>query len=300
MTVAAAGGHSLLFIGVPGSGKSTLARRLPGLLPPLNDAEALEVATIASVSVAGFDARNFGLRPFRAPHHTASAASLVGGGSQARPGEISLAHHGVLFLDELPEFDRRVLEALREPLETGEVAVSRAARQAQYPAAFQLIAAMNPCPCGYLGDERGTCHCTLDVVERYRRRISGPLLDRLDLQIEVPRVATRALLEPQHPRPDSCTVATVVRRARELQTIRQGICNARLASAEVMRYCTPDEGGFRLIEQATEKLGLSARGYHRVLKLARTLADLAGEERVLEAHVTEAISLRKWDRRRPG
>ncbi len=300
LTVAAAGGHSLLFIGVPGSGKSTLARRLPGLLPPLNDAEALEVATIASVSVAGFDARNFGLRPFRAPHHTASAASLVGGGSQARPGEISLAHHGVLFLDELPEFDRRVLEALREPLETGEVAVSRAARQAQYPAAFQLIAAMNPCPCGYLGDERGTCHCTLDVVERYRRRISGPLLDRLDLQIEVPRVATRALLEPQHPRPDSCTVATVVRRARELQTIRQGICNARLASAEVMRYCTPDEGGFRLIEQATEKLGLSARGYHRVLKLARTLADLAGEERVLEAHVTEAISLRKWDRRRPG
>ena len=298
LTIAAAGGHSLLFIGVPGSGKSTLARRLPSLLPPLSEKEALEVAAVASASLAGFDARNFGRRPFRSPHHTASAASIVGGGTHARPGEISLAHHGVLFLDELPEFDRRVLEALREPLETGEVAVSRAARQAQYPAAFQLIAAMNPCPCGYRGDERGTCHCTPEVVERYTRRISGPLLDRLDLQIEVPRVTTRDLLEMNRPGADSSTVAAIVLQAREVQTRRQGVCNARLPLSQVMRYCTPDERGIALIERTADKLGLSARGYHRVLKLARTIADLAGEERVLERHIAEAIQMRKLDRRK--
>jgi magnesium chelatase family protein len=295
LIIAAAGGHSLLFIGVPGSGKSTLARRLPGLLPRLSEAESLEVAAIASASVAGFDARSFGLRPFRSPHHTASAASMVGGGPQARPGEISLAHHGVLFLDELPEFDRRVLEALREPLETGEVSVSRAARSAQYPAAFQLIAAMNPCPCGYLGDARGTCHCTPDVVARYRRRISGPLLDRMDIQIEVPRVTTRDMFELKAVGADTRETAAMVKGARELQVFRQGVCNARLPISDVARYCTPDDQGILVLKKATESLRLSARGYHRVLRTARTIADLASEERPSWEHVAEAIALRKLD-----
>ncbi len=296
LTIAAAGGHSLVFIGVPGAGKSTLARRLPGLLPPLTESEALEVAAVASASVAGFDARSFGVRPFRSPHHTASAASVVGGGPRARPGEISLAHHGVLFLDELPEFDRRVLEALREPLETGEVSVSRAARSAQYPAAFQLIAAMNPCPCGYLGDERGTCHCTPEVIERYKRRISGPLLDRLDMQIDVPRVTSSDMLELKATGADSRETAMMVKRARERQILRQGICNARLAISDVVRYCTPDERGLAVLKQATESLRLSARGYHRVLRMARTIADLVDEERPSWNHVAEAIALRKLDR----
>jgi magnesium chelatase family protein len=296
LLIAAAGEHSLLFVGVPGSGKSTLARRLPGLLPPLNEAEALEVAAIASASVSGFDARTFGVRPFRSPHHTASAASIVGGGPRARPGEISLAHHGVLFLDELPEFDRRVLEALREPLETGEVSVSRAARSAQYPAAFQLIAAMNPCPCGYQGDERGACHCTPDAIDRYRRRISGPLLDRLDLQIEVPRVATRDLFELKEVGPDSRETARVVRQTREIQRGRQGVCNGRLAVPDVPRFCTPDPRGVAVLEQATDRFGLSARAYHRVLRIARTIADLAGDDRPSERHVSEAIALRRLDR----
>ena len=300
LTVAAAGGHSLLFIGVPGAGKSTLARRLPGLLPPLNEAEALEVASVASASAAGFDAQSFGRRPFRSPHHTASATSIVGGGRDARPGEISLAHHGVLFLDELPEFDRRVLEALREPLETGEVFVSRSARCAQYPAVFQLIAAMNPCPCGYLGDPRGTCHCASDAVERYRRRISGPLLDRLDLQIEVPRVSTRELVELRNVGEDSRTAARRVQRARETQLRRQGVCNGRLGVSEVLRHCTPDRAGRALLERAIDGLGLSARTYHRVLRIARTIADIAGEERVTEEHVGEALSMRRLDRPPPS
>jgi magnesium chelatase family protein len=296
LTVAAAGGHSLLFIGVPGCGKSTLARRLPGLLPPLSEAEALEVAAIASASVTGFDARTFGQRPFRSPHHTASATSVVGGGAFARPGEISLAHHGVLFLDELPEFDRRVLEALREPLETGEVFVSRAARCAHYPAAFQFIAAMNPCPCGYQGDERGTCHCTPEAIDRYRRRVSGPLLDRLDLQIEVPRVTTRELLELKSLGADTRSAAQLVRRAREIAVRRQGVCNGRLAVSEVERHCSLDERGRNVLERAIERLGLSARAYHRVLRIARTIADLAEAERASAEHVAEAIEMRKLDR----
>jgi len=304
LLIAAAGGHSLLMIGVPGSGKSTLARRLPDLLPPLTEAEALEVASIASVSAAGFDARTFGRRPFRTPHHTASAAAVIGGGSRARPGEVSLAHHGVLFLDELPEFERRVLEALREPLETGEVSVSRAALQTQYPASFQLIAAMNPCPCGYLGDSRGKCHCSPDVIALYRRRISGPLLDRLDLQIEVQRVPTSELLETQHlPIPGvtpGTSIPTRVGEVRDVQTRRQGVCNARIGIGEVMRFCAPRRAGQALLEQASEKLGLSARGYHRILKVARTIADLAGEDRVGDTHVAEAIGLRILDRRPLG
>jgi magnesium chelatase family protein len=293
LMIAAAGGHSLLFIGVPGSGKSTLAHRLPSLLPQLSEAESLEVAAIASASIAGFDARSFGLRPFRSPHHTASTASIVGGGPRARPGEISLAHHGVLFLDELPEFDRRVLEGLREPLETGEVSVSRAARSAQYPAAFQFIAAMNPCPCGYLGDQRGSCHCTPEAVARYRRRISGPLLDRLDIQIEVPRVTTRDMCELKSAGANSRETALVVKGARERQMLRQGVCNARLPISEVARHCTPDEHGLNVLKKATESLHLSARAYHRVLRIARTIADLASEERPSLEHVAEAIALRR-------
>jgi magnesium chelatase family protein len=304
LLIAAAGGHSLLMIGVPGAGKSTLARRLPDLLPPMTEAEALEVASIASVSAAGFDARTFGRRPFRTPHHTASAAAIIGGGSRARPGEVSLAHHGVLFLDELPEFERRVLEALREPLETGEVSVSRAALQAHYPASFQLVAAMNPCPCGYLGDSSGRCHCSPDVIALYRRRISGPLLDRLDLQIEVQRVPTAELLEIQNlPIPGvapGTAIAARVGATREVQTRRQGVCNARIGIGDVMRFCAPRRAGQVLLEHASEKLGLSARGYHRILKVARTIADFAGEDRVGDAHVAEAIALRILDRRPLG
>ena len=302
LTVAAAGGHSLLFIGAPGAGKSSLARRLPGLLPALNEAESLEVAAIASASVSGFDARSFGRRPFRSPHHTASAIAIVGGGRYASPGEISLAHHGVLFLDELPEFDRTVLESLREPLETGEVCVSRAARRVQYPAAFQLIAAMNPCPCGYLGDPMGTCHCPPEVVTRYRRRISGPLLDRLDLQIEMPRVKARELLAAGGGVESAGTAAMAasVLHAREAQIQRQGICNARLAGQEVLRHCAPDQAGGALIDAAAEKFGLSARACHRALKVARTIADLAGERDVLAAHVGEALLMRATDRRNDG
>jgi magnesium chelatase family protein len=300
LTVAAAGGHSLLMVGVPGSGKSSLAQRLSALLPPLSEAQALEVAAVASVSAAGFDPRTFGIRPFRAPHHTASAASIIGGGSRARPGEISLAHHGVLFLDELPEFERRLLEALREPLETGEVAISRAAQQTQYPAVFQLIAAMNPCPCGYLGDERGACHCAPDAVQRYLQRISGPLLDRLDLQIDVPRVPTRELLETNGSGESSAAVAARVRIARELQIARQGICNARLNSADVARYCNPGKEGLQLAEKAADAFGLSARGYHRILKVARTIADLAGDAKPSKEHMGEAIFLRVRNSPRSG
>jgi magnesium chelatase family protein len=301
VTIAAAGGHSLLMVGVPGAGKSSLARTLPGLLPPLSEAESLEVAAIASVSPAGFDAAAFGQRPFRAPHHTASAAAIIGGGSRACPGEISLAHHGVLFLDELSEFDRRVLEALREPLETGEVAIARTAVQARYPAEFQLVAAMNPCPCGYLGDPRGTCHCSPDVIQRYRSRISGPLLDRLDLQIEVPRVpaADMEIEGRTAPRIDSGSVAPAIRRAREMQLRRQGTCNARLRPADLMRCCSIDRHAAALIERVVEQLGLSARGYHRILRLARTIADLASQDGLSATHVAEAISLRKLDRRVP-
>ena len=224
--------------------------------------------------------------------------------SPPRPGEISLAHAGVLFLDELPEFARTALEALREPLESGYITIARAALQTHYPAAFQLVAAMNPCPCGYLGDPRGKCHCSPDVIALYRRRISGPLLDRLDLQIEVHRVPTAELLETQNlPIPGidpGATIATRVGEVRDVQTRRQGVCNARIGIGEVMRFCAPLRAGQILLEHASEKLGLSARGYHRILKVARTIADLAGEDRVGDAHVAEAIGLRILDRRPLG
>ena len=297
LEIAAAGGHSLLFIGPPGTGKSMLASRLPGILPPMSEEEALQTAAVASISDTGFCASVWRRRPYRAPHHTASGVALVGGGSYPRPGEISLAHHGVLFLDELPEFDRHVLEVLREPLETGQIVVSRAARQAEFPARFQLIAAMNPCPCGYLGDDSGRCRCTEEQVQRYRARLSGPLLDRIDLHVDVPR-PPRALLRPDAP-PDgepSATVAARVLAARNRQLARSGKPNARLSPRETGYFCTPDGAALDLLERAAERLGFSARAYHRILKIARTIADLAASERVESAHVAEAIGYRLLDR----
>ncbi|MDN5865467.1 MAG: YifB family Mg chelatase-like AAA ATPase [Gammaproteobacteria bacterium] len=297
LEIAAAGGHSLLMVGPPGSGKSMLAERLPGLLPPLTEAEAIESAAVASVSADGFDAAAWGRRPYRAPHHSASGAALVGGGSHPRPGEISLAHHGVLFLDELPEFDRHVLEVLREPMESGRIVISRAARHAEFPARFQLAAAMNPCPCGYLGDPRGRCRCTPDQIARYRGRISGPILDRIDLHVEVPRVEAVAL-DPERPADGepSEEVAARVAQARERQLARAGRINAVLAVAGINRFCRPDAAGKQLLEQASTRLGLSARGYHRILKLARTIADLAGAEAIATPHIAEAIGFRSLDR----
>lgn len=298
LEIAAAGEHSLLFIGPPGTGKSMLAQRLPGLLPELSEAEALEVAAVRSVAGIPLKSESWRVRPFRAPHHTSSAIALVGGGAQIRPGEISLAHNGVLFLDELPEFDRRVLEVLREPLETGVITISRAARQAEFPASFQFIAAMNPCPCGYLGDTQTACKCTPDKVQRYRNRLSGPLLDRLDLHVEVPRMSMQAMRASTAEIESSATVARRVLQARERQLARQHATNARLNNREVERFCKPTAEAALLLERAATMLNLSARAYHRVLKVARTIADLAGEDTIAAAHVSEAISLRRLDRTR--
>jgi len=296
LIIAAAGGHSLLLIGPPGSGKSMLAQRLPDLLPALSQDEALEVAAIAAVSAAGFDPARLGERPFRTPHHTISAAALVGGGARARPGEVSLAHHGVLFLDELPEFARGVLEALREPLETGAVSVARSALQVQYPAAFQLIAAMNPCPCGRLGERAGDCGCTSTQVQRYRARVSAPLLDRLDLHVEVPRVMACEFAAPAAGETSSDAAAAAVADAREVQRGRQGGYNARLADAEVPRWCAPDDAGRLLLDAAVEGFGLSARARTRVLKVARTIADLERAPQIGAAQLGEAVMLRCLDR----
>ncbi|MEJ2382731.1 MAG: YifB family Mg chelatase-like AAA ATPase [Gammaproteobacteria bacterium] len=296
LEIAAAGGHNLLLVGPPGTGKTMLASRLPGILPPMTEDEALQTAAIASVSEQGLDPARWRRRPFRAPHHTASAVALVGGGSCPRPGEISLAHNGVLFLDELPEYDRRVLEVLREPLESGRIVISRAARRAEFPARFQLVAAMNPCPCGYLGDAAGRCRCTGEQVQRYRARISGPLVDRFDLHVEVPRVPFSTFGNGHGPPEDSGAVRARVVRARAQQQRRGGATNARLDNALVERYCRLGSRDQRLLQQALEKLSLSARAYHRILKVARTIADLEGCEAIATAHLTEAIAYRRLDR----
>jgi len=276
-----------------------LAARLPTILPELSEQQAQETAAIASISDHGIDLGRWRQPPFRAPHHTASAAALVGGGSNPKPGEISLSHNGALFLDELPEFDRKVLEVLREPLETGHITISRANRQADFPANFQLIAAMNPCPCGYLGDASGRCHCTSEQVARYRGRISGPLLDRVDMHLEVPRVPLEVLRKGSAQGEErSEAIRQRVVAARQIAFNRHGKTNAVMTATEIKRFCSLSEPGHQLLEQALEKFGLSHRAYHRILKLARTIADLADSESIDIPHLGEAIGYRKLDRTR--
>ncbi|OAN87940.1 ATP-dependent protease [Marinobacter sp. EhC06] len=295
LEVAAAGSHNLLFFGPPGTGKSMLASRLPGILPGLDDAAAMEVASVHSV--AGLPVRSGGWRepPFRSPHHTASAVALVGGGSSPRPGEISLAHRGVLFLDELPEFERRVLEVLREPMETGEISISRAARQVNFPARFQVVGAMNPCPCGYSGHPTIECQCTPQQVARYRSKISGPLLDRFDLHVEVPVQGGDILMRQGGDGETSATVRERVLIARARQSER-GCLNAGLSGRELQAACRLDRQGEQLLTGAMEKLGLSARALHRILRVARTLADLEGCEALRQSHLVEALGYRQLDR----
>jgi len=298
LEIAAAGGHSLLMIGPPGSGKSMLAQRLAGILPEMTEEEALETAAVRSLAGRGFRVEEWRRRPFRSPHHTASAMALVGGGARPRPGEISLAHNGVLFLDE-PEFDRDVLEVLREPIESGHIVISRAARQSEFPARFQLVAAMNPCPCGHLGDPASTCRCTPDRIAAYRSRISGPLLDRIDLHVEVPRVGPDEIASTAPSEP-SAFAARRVAAARARQLERQGRANSRLEGGAVLERTLADGHALELLGTAMHRLALSARAYHRVLRVARSIADIAGEERVRSEHVAEAITFRQLDRRVGG
>ncbi len=304
LEVAAAGGHNLLLFGPPGSGKTMLARRLPGILPPLTFEEALEATVVHSVAGLTRDRGLLRERPFRAPHHSVSDAGLVGGCTIPRPGEVSLAHHGVLFLDELPEFRRHVLDALRQPAEDGHVCIVRAARAVRYPAQFMLVAAMNPCPCGWYGHPRRACRCTLHELERYRRRISGPLLDRIDLHVDVPAVPSQALPAAGTAEPSSAVRERVwAARQRQAERADQGGAqkaarvNARLKGAALRRACAVDADGRRLLLDAVEKLGLSARAHDRILRVARTIADLEGSERIHTAHLAEATQYRALDRR---
>lgn len=296
LEIAASGGHHLLMIGPPGTGKTMLAQRLPGLLPAMSETEALEAATVLSVAARPFDARDWAKRPFRAPHHSASAVALVGGGVNPRPGEISLAHQGVLFLDELAEFNRHVLDVLRQPLESGWVTISRAARSADFPARFQLVCAMNPCPCGHFGDGTERCSCSPAQRVRYGAKVSGPLLDRLDLLVEtLPWSGDLGGTEAM-PGESTASVAERVVAAHAIQGERQGTPNARLTPNETERHCDLGEAERTLMHRAARRLGLSARSHHRVLRVARTIADLAGSGRIERAHVLEALSYRRLER----
>ena len=297
LEVAAAGGHNMLMVGPPGTGKTLLASTMPGILPSMSENEGVESAMVHSINTSIFDDSNWRVRPFRSPHHTASAAALVGGGTHPRPGEISLAHHGVLFLDELPEFSRNVLEVLREPLESGKITISRANAQVEFPARFQLITAMNPCPCGYYGDRSGKCHCSPDQIKRYRSKISGPLLDRIDLQIEVSRIPADVLAgREQSEAEDSELVRGRVEKAREVQLARQGMPNSQLEGEKLKKFCELEESESNFLVDAIDSLGLSARAYHRILRVARTIADLADKRVVGMDQLAEALSFRKFDR----
>ena len=293
LEIAAAGGHSVLMSGPPGAGKTMLASRFAGILPAMTNEEALESAALQSLQ-GHYQLKNWKRRPFRAPHHTASGVALVGGGSVPRPGEISLAHHGVLFLDELPEFDRKVLEVLREPMESGKISISRAARQAEFPAQFQLIAAMNPCPCGYLGHFNNRCRCTPDQIARYRAKISGPLLDRIDLHLEVAALKQDELTDSvsaEH----TDIIRNRVEQARTLQLQRQGKPNFGLGTSGIDQFCQLDTTGLSLLKAAIAKLNLSARAYHRILKVARSIADLGAEADIKAMHIAEALQYRRTE-----
>jgi len=292
LEIAASGGHNMLLIGPPGTGKSMLASRLPAVMPSMSLTEALETASVASISSGGFEIDNFRTRPYRAPHHTASGVALVGGGGQPKPGEISLAHNGVLFLDELPEFPRHVLDVMREPIENGEITISRAGQQADFPARIQLIAAMNPCPCGYYGDEREPCRCSPDQITRYQSRVSGPLLDRIDIQVEVKRIAYDLLRSDAAKGECSSAVRQRVERANRLQLDRCGKANARLNNTEVDQHCKLEEAQHRWLAIALDKFNLSARAIQRTLKVARTIADMAGSVDIGADHLKEALSYR--------
>jgi len=300
LEITAAGKHNLLFIGPPGTGKTMLASRLPGILPPMSEQEALESAAIYSISQHHSTwLKNWKQRPFRSPHHTASGISLVGGGGKPKPGEISLAHGGILFLDELPEFSRKVLDVLREPLESGEICIARASQQVTYPARFQLVAAMNPCPCGYYGDASAKCTCTEDQIKRYQGQTSGPLLDRIDLQVEVPPISILELQQPiKSQQEDSAIVQARVLKAWSIQTQRQRCSNGQLSNAQVEAHCGLSDEDENLLRLAIEKLDLSARAYHRVLKISRTIADLDSSENIGTGHIMEALSYRKLERYR--